>query len=35
MFACMNGYIDTGRMLIGEYNANIDIQNVVIERLSS
>ena len=29
MLACLNGYIDIARMLLGEFHANIDIQNKV------
>ena len=29
MKACSNGHIDIARMLLGEFNANIDIQNTV------
>ena len=29
MGACSNGHIDTARMLLGEFHANIDIQNEV------
>ena len=29
MRACMNGHIDIARMLVGEYNANIDIADTV------
>ena len=29
MWACSNGHIDIARMLAGEYNANVDIQNNV------
>ena len=29
MLACGNGYIDTARMLVGDFHANIDIQNTV------
>ena len=29
MMACYHGYIDIARMLVGEYHANIDIQNTV------
>ena len=36
MLACRNGDIDTARMLVGEFNANVDIQDTVraIVRLS-
>ena len=29
MKACLNGGIDTARMLVGEFHANIDIQDTV------
>ena len=29
MWACRNGQIDIARMLAGEFNANIDIQDTV------
>ena len=29
MWACWNGHIDTARMLVDEFHANIDIQNNV------
>ena len=29
MWACINGHIDTARMLLGEFHANIDIQSKV------
>ena len=29
MYACYNGHIDTARMLLGEFNANVDIQDRV------
>jgi len=29
MEACGNGHIDTARMLLGEFHANIEIQNDV------
>ena len=29
MWACWNGHIDTARMLLGEFHANIDIQDMV------
>ena len=29
MWACLKGHIDTARMLVGEFHANIDIQNTV------
>ena len=29
MLACWNGDIDTARMLLGEFHANIDIQDKV------
>ena len=29
MLACMNGHIDIARMLVGEYNANVDVQSLV------
>ena len=29
MKACWNGHIDTARMLLGEFHANIDIQSEV------
>ena len=29
MRACMNGHIDIARMLLGEFHADIDIQNKV------
>ena len=29
MEACWNGQIDTARMLVREFGANVDIQNVV------
>ena len=29
MVACMKGHIDIARMLAGEFNANIDIQDTV------
>ena len=29
MMACMNGEIDIARMLVGEFHANIDIQDTV------
>ena len=29
MRACVNGYIDIARMLLGEFHANVDIQDKV------
>ena len=29
MYACMNGHVDTARMLLGEFHTNIDFQNKV------
>ena len=29
MWACEKGHIDTARMLVGEFHANIEIQNEV------
>ena len=29
MLACSKGHIDTARMLLGEFNASVDIQNKV------
>ena len=29
MSACMKGHIDTARMLVGEFHANVDIQDTV------
>ena len=29
MWACSNGHIDIARMLVGEHNVNIEIQNTV------
>ena len=31
MLACAEGHIDIARMLVGDYNANIDIQDEVRE----
>ena len=30
MLVCSNGHIDIARMLVGEFHANIEIQNTVI-----
>ena len=29
MWACLKGHIDTARMLLGEFHANIDFQDTV------
>ena len=29
MYACSEGHIDIARMLVSEYNANVDFQNTV------
>ena len=29
MYACSNGHFDTARMLLGDFHADIDIQNKV------
>ena len=29
MHACMNGHVDTARMLLGEFHANVDNQDTV------